>query len=63
MEIIENKIPIRDIVNGYVNDDENGVTALDDNLDIRPKYQREFVYKEAQRNTSRIPRNGIILAL
>lgn len=50
MEIIENKIPIRDIVNGYVNDDENGVTALDDNLDIRPKYQREFVYKEAQRN-------------
>jgi hypothetical protein len=44
------KIPIRELVNGYVNSDEEGVKGFGGKLDIRPKYQREFVYKDEQRN-------------
>lgn len=50
MNITEKKITIREVTNGYFNDAEEGVTALDDNLDIRPKYQREFVYDDKKRN-------------
>ena len=50
MNIIEKKVKIREIVNGYVNDTENGVCGYNGNLDIRPRYQREFVYKDNQRN-------------
>ncbi|WP_415029982.1 DUF262 domain-containing protein [Campylobacter sp.] len=37
-------------MNGYKNDDEEGVVAFGGKLDIRPKYQREFVYKDKQRD-------------
>lgn len=50
MKIELKEFTIRDIVNGYENDEEEGVVAFGGRLDIRPKYQREFVYKEAQRN-------------
>ncbi|MBU0998822.1 DUF262 domain-containing protein [Patescibacteria group bacterium] len=50
MKIDLNKIPIREIIAGYKDSAEEGVTAYDDKLNIRPKYQREFVYKEKQRN-------------
>ena len=50
MNIIERKVKIRDIVDGYINDTENGVCGYSGNLDIRPRYQREFVYKDNQRN-------------
>lgn len=50
MEIKLKEIPVRDVVKGYQNDDENGVIGYDGKLDIRPKYQREFVYNEKQRN-------------
>ena len=50
MEIKELKVTIGEVYEGYFNDAEEGVTALDDNLDIRPKYQREFVYGEKERN-------------
>lgn len=50
MKIELKEFTIRDIVNGYENSDEEGVVAFSGRLDIRPKYQREFVYKEAQRN-------------
>ena len=50
MKIELKEFPIRDIVKGYENSDEEGVVAFGGRLDIRPKYQREFVYKEAQRN-------------
>jgi hypothetical protein len=50
MKIELHKIPIRELVQGYVNSDEEGVVGYSGNLDIRPKYQREFVYKEAQRD-------------
>lgn len=49
--IIELKeITIRDVVKGYINNDESGCMAYDGRLNIRPAYQREFVYKEKQRN-------------
>ena len=50
MKIDLNKIPIREVIAGYKDSAEEGVTAYNDKLDIRPKYQREFVYKEKQRN-------------
>lgn len=50
MEIREKKIKIRDIAKNYYNDAEEGVVGYDGRLDIRPKYQREFVYKDKQRN-------------
>ena len=34
----------------YLNNDEEGVTGYAGRLDIRPKYQREFVYKDVQRD-------------
>jgi hypothetical protein len=49
--IIELKeITIRDVVKGYINNDESGCIAYNTKLNIRPAYQREFVYKEKQRN-------------
>jgi len=50
MEIRLREIPIRDVIKGYVNDEENGVVGYDGKLNIRPKYQREFVYNDKQRN-------------
>lgn len=50
MKIKLKEIPIRDVTKGYVNDDENGVVGYGGKLNIRPKYQREFVYNEKQRN-------------
>lgn len=50
MKIELNKIPIRKVMEGYKDSAEEGVVAYSGKLDIRPKYQREFVYKEKQRN-------------
>jgi hypothetical protein len=50
MKIDLHKIPILELVKGYSNSDEEGVQGYGGKLDIRPKYQREFVYKEEQRN-------------
>ena len=50
MEIKLKEISVRDVAKGYVNDEENGVVGYDGKLNIRPKYQREFVYNEKQRN-------------
>lgn len=44
MEIKLKEIAIRDLVAGYENNDEEGVRAYSGNLDIRPPYQRNFVY-------------------
>ena len=52
MEIKLKEISVRDVAKGYVNDEENGVVGYDGKLNIRPKYQREFVYNEKQRNYS-----------
>ncbi len=50
MNIELHKITIRELTNGYVDNAENGVTAFGGKLDVRPPYQREFVYKEKQRD-------------
>jgi hypothetical protein len=50
MKIELHKIPIRELFNDYCNSDEEGVTGYGGKLNIRPKYQREFVYKDEQRN-------------
>jgi len=48
MEIKFTEISIRDLVEGYENNEENGVKAYGGLLDIRPPYQREFIYKPEQ---------------
>ena len=50
MKIDLHKIKIRKIIDGYKDSHEEGVIAYGGKLDIRPKYQREFVYKEKQRD-------------
>ena len=50
MKIELKEIPIRDIVQGYKDNDEEGIVGYGGNLDIRPPYQREFVYKDSQRD-------------
>lgn len=50
MEITRNLIKVRDLVEGYINDLENGVKGYSGKLDIRPPFQREFVYKDEKRN-------------
>lgn len=49
--IIElNEITIEEVVNGYTDSAENGVIGYGGLLNIRPAFQREFIYKEKQRN-------------
>lgn len=50
MKIDLNKILVREVFAGYKDSAEEGVVAYGSKLDIRPKYQREFVYKPEQRN-------------
>lgn len=50
MKIQLREITIRDLTSNYKDDQEGGVVGFNGLLDIRPPYQREFVYKEAQRN-------------
>lgn len=51
MYIRQLEVTVRDIAKGYVNNnDENGVIGYDGKLNIRPAYQREFVYKDKQRD-------------
>ena len=50
MKIDLQKIKIRKVIDGYKDSAEEGVVAYGGKLDIRPKYQREFVYKEKQRD-------------
>lgn len=50
MKIELKEITIREVSNGYFNDNEEGVVGYGGKLNIRPKYQREFVYKDKQRD-------------
>ncbi len=51
MDIVLKEITIREVTNGYKNSDEEGVVGYGGKLNIRPKYQREYVYDNAQRNS------------
>ena len=50
MNITLHQIKVRDLVAGYIDNQENGVRAYGGQLDVRPPYQREFVYKDKQRD-------------
>ncbi len=50
MKIELHRIPVHTVVAGFKDSAEEGVVAYDGKLDIRPKYQREFVYKDKQRD-------------
>ena len=50
MKIEMHEIAIRDIFNGYKDSAENGVVAYAGELNVRPAFQREFVYKDKQRD-------------
>lgn len=50
MKIELREITVREVTNGYIDRAEEGVVGYGGLLNIRPKYQREFVYDEKQRN-------------
>ena len=50
MDIKLHEITIRDLFEGYRDSQEEGVVAYGGRLDVRPKYQREFVYDDKKRN-------------
>ncbi|HAO05023.1 MAG: DUF262 domain-containing protein [Chitinophagaceae bacterium] len=49
MNIELKEITVRELTNGYQDNEENGVVGYGGKLDIRPPYQREFIYKDKQR--------------
>ena len=50
MKIELKEITVRELTNGYQDNEENGVVGFGGKLDIRPPYQREFIYKDKQRD-------------
>jgi len=50
MKIELKEITVRDLSDGYEDNEENGVLGYGGKLDIRPPYQREFIYKDKQRD-------------
>jgi hypothetical protein len=50
MEITLKEITIKELFEGYKDSYEEGVIGYGGKLNIRPKYQREFIYKDKQRN-------------
>ncbi len=50
MEIERKEITIGELADGYSDDREGGVVGYSGQLDIRPPYQREYVYKAKQRD-------------
>lgn len=50
MKITLKEITIKELTQGYLDQNEHGISSMDGTLNIRPAYQREFIYKEKQRN-------------
>ena len=51
MTITEMKVPVGEIIQGYYEDTNTSrVVAWGGKLDVRPEYQREYVYGEGQRD-------------
>lgn len=48
MTIKQTEVTVREITKGYTNNDEQGVRGFGGLLDIRPPYQREFIYNEKE---------------
>lgn len=69
MDIELKKITVRELVEDYQDNQEAGVVGFSGRLNIRPPYQREFVYKDKQREavidtlTRRFPLNTMYWAV
>lgn len=50
MEIRLEEHTIGELFEGYKDNEENGVVAFGGKLNVRPAFQREFVYKDKERN-------------
>lgn len=50
MKIELKEITVSELAEGYVDNAENGVIGFGGKLDIRPPFQREFVYGDKERN-------------
>ena len=62
MKITEKNLTVRELVEGYNDDGEGGVRGYGGKLDIRPAYQREFVYDGKKRDAViNTLRNGLPL--
>ena len=46
MTIKQISVTVGEITQGYVNNEELGVRGYNGKLDIRPPYQREFIYND-----------------
>jgi hypothetical protein len=50
MNIELREITVKELVEGYKDNAQEGVIGFGSRLDIRPPYQREFIYKDKQRD-------------
>lgn len=50
MKIELKEIPVSQVFSGYKDSAEEGVVGYDGKLNIRPAFQREFIYKDKQRD-------------
>lgn len=50
MNIELKEISVQELTQNYQDNEENGVIGYGGKLDIRPPYQREFIYKDKQRD-------------
>lgn len=50
MQIELKEISVRDLTEGYCDRGDEGVTGYGGRLDIRPPYQREFIYGDKERD-------------
>jgi hypothetical protein len=50
VKIERREITIRELAEDYEDRGEQGVVAYSERLDVRPPYQREFIYKDKQRD-------------
>ena len=49
MHIELHNVTVRELTQGYEDNEEQGVRGYGGRLDIRPPYQREFIYDEKKR--------------
>ena len=50
MEIVMHEIPVREVAKDFFDDPERGCKAYGGKLNVRPAFQREFVYNDSQRD-------------
>ena len=48
LKIEQREVNVGEITKGYINNEEQGVRGYNGLLDIRPPYQREFIYNEKE---------------